>query len=106
MFVGSADWMPRNLFRRIEVVFPIEDGILCNRVISEILRVTLADNAKARFLGPDGIYRRPKLAAGEKTRRSQADFMTLAAPKTAEKAKAKLPRMQLATSPFPKHKKV
>jgi polyphosphate kinase len=106
MFVGSADLMPRNLFRRIEVVFPIEDGILCNRVISEILRVNLADNTKARFLGPDGKYTRAKIADGEKPRRSQTDFMALATPKAAEKVKHKLPRMQLATSPFPKPKKV
>jgi polyphosphate kinase len=105
MFVGSADWMPRNLFRRIEVVFPIEDGILCNRIISEILKVTLADNTKARFLGPDGKYHRAKVAAGEKPRRSQLDFIALAAPKTAAQAKDKLPRMQLAKSPFPKAKK-
>ncbi len=105
MFVGSADWMPRNLFRRIEVVFPIEDGILCNRVISEILRVSLADNSKSRFLGPDGVYRRAKVATGEKTRRSQTDFVALATPKTAEKAQDKLPRMQLATSPFLKQKR-
>jgi len=105
MFVGSADWMPRNLFRRIEVVFPIEDGILCHRIISEILRVSLADNTKARFLGPDGVYRRAKIAPGEKHRRSQADFIALAAPKTAVKTKEKLPQMKLASSPFPKRKK-
>jgi polyphosphate kinase len=102
VYVGSADLMPRNLFRRIEVVFPIEDGILCDRVINEILRVNLADNVKARFLGPDGIYRRPKPGNGEKLRRSQVDFIALARPKTAEKTKEKLPRMQLAASPFPK----
>ncbi len=105
IFVGSADWMPRNLFRRIEVVFPIEDGILCDRVSREILGVTLADNARARFLGPDGVYRRAKLADGEKPRRSQTDFMALATPKAAEKAKEKFPRVELASSPFPKKKK-
>ncbi|MBW8863683.1 MAG: polyphosphate kinase 1, partial [Verrucomicrobia bacterium] len=91
MFVGSADWMPRNLFRRIEVVFPIEDGNVCDRVIREILGVTLADNAKARFLGADGIYRRTKIVNGEKVRRSQLEFITLAAPKPVEKAKEKIP---------------
>jgi polyphosphate kinase len=80
VFVGSADWMPRNLFRRIEVVFPIEDGNLRERIISEILGTSLADNAKARFLQPDGSYRRPDPAKGEKSRRSQAEFMILAAP--------------------------
>jgi polyphosphate kinase len=105
VFVGSADWMPRNLFRRIEVVFPIEDGILCDRVIREILGVTLADNVKARTLGPDGIYRLAKVPEGEKLRRSQSEFMSLATPKPAEKAKEKFPRAELVASPFPKKKK-
>ena len=105
IFVGSADWMPRNLFRRIEVVFPIEDGVLCDRVYREILQVTLADNTKARFLGPDGTYRRAKAAAGDKLHRSQMDFIALATPKAAQKAKDKLPRMELAASPFGKRKK-
>ncbi len=105
MFVGSADWMPRNLFRRIEVVFPIEDGILCDRVIREILGVTLADNTKARLLGADGIYRRAKVPAGGKPRRSQMEFMARAMPQTMEKAKEKFPRVELAARPFPKKKK-
>jgi polyphosphate kinase len=105
VFVGSADWMPRNLFRRIEVVFPIEDGILCDRVIREILGVALADNVKARFLGADGIYRRAKISAGGKLRRSQSEFMALAAPKAVAKAKEKIPRVELAASPFPKKRK-
>lgn len=104
-FIGSADWMPRNLFRRIEVVFPVEDGILCNRIISEILRVLLADNTKARFLGPDGKYQRVKIGEGEIPRRCQTDFIALAAPKTAQKAKGKPARVALVASPFPKPKK-
>jgi polyphosphate kinase len=102
IFVGSADWMPRNLFRRIEVVFPIEDGILCDRIIREILRASLADNVKARFLGPNGVYHRTHPAQGEKHRRSQAEFIALARPRPVEKAAEKLPRVQLAPSPFPK----
>jgi len=105
VFVGSADWMPRNLFRRIEVVFPIEDGILCDRVIREILGVALADNTKARFLGADGIYRRAKIANGEKLRRSQVEFIQLATPKTVKKAKEKYPHVELVASPFPKKKR-
>ena len=100
IFVGSADWMPRNLFRRIEVVFPIEDGNLCDRISREILGVALADNVKARFLGADGIYRRAKISNGEKACRSQSEFMALAAPKAATKAKEKFPRVVLASSPF------
>ncbi len=105
IFVGSADWMPRNLFRRIEVVFPIEDGRLCDRIIREILGVALADNVKARFLGADGIYRRAKVDDREKPRRSQLEFIALATPKPVEKAKEKFPRADLVASPFPKKKK-
>jgi polyphosphate kinase len=104
VFVGSADWMPRNLFRRIEVVFPIEDGVLCDRVIREILGVTLADNAKARVLGADGNYHRAKMAAGEKSRRSQMEFIELATPKMVPETKDRFPRVELVPSPFLKIK--
>ena len=106
IFVGSADWMPRNLFRRIEVVFPIEDGILCDRVFREILQVSLADNTKARFLKSDGTYERAKIAAGEKPHRSQTEFIALAQPKSAEKVKERYPRVRLAASPFARQKRV
>jgi polyphosphate kinase len=99
MFIGSADWMPRNLFRRIEVVFPIEDGILCDRVYREILGVTLADNTKARFLGPDGIYRRAQPAADAAPRRSQTEFIALAQPKAPAKGKDAVLRVELAPPP-------
>lgn len=58
VFLGSADWMPRNFDRRVEVVFPVEDKALKNRVIDEILAVTLLDDAKARVLRRDGTYAR------------------------------------------------
>jgi polyphosphate kinase len=58
VFLGSADWMPRNFDRRVEVVFPVEDRALKNRVINEILAVTLLDDAKARVLRRDGTYAR------------------------------------------------
>ncbi len=102
VFAGSADWMPRNLFRRIEVVFPIEDGNLRERVISEILAVTLADNVKARFLRSDGTYRRPESRNGEKKRRSQTEFIALATaeePRLTAKTGAKYPRVKLLTRP-------
>ena len=106
VFVGSADWMPRNLFRRIEVVFPIEDGNLRDRVIREIFSVTLADNSKARLLGADGVYRRATLVAGETPRRSQTEFIALTASKpAAAKSKTKFPQVELVPSPFPKTKK-
>jgi polyphosphate kinase len=54
--------MPRNLFERCEVVFPILDPALSSRLRKEILGAYLADNVKARLLQPDGRYvRAPKL---------------------------------------------
>lgn len=58
-FVGSADWMPRNLHERVEVLFPVKDPLLRDRIIHEILAAYLADNVKTRLLQPDGRYLRP-----------------------------------------------
>jgi polyphosphate kinase len=77
VYLSSADWMPRNFVRRVEVMFPVEDPELRNRVIEEILAVSLADNVKARRLLPDGKYERVK-AEGKPAVRSQARFMELA----------------------------
>jgi polyphosphate kinase len=102
VFVGSADWLPRNLFRRIEVVFSIEDGVLRDRIMNEILTVTLADNVKARMLSDDGSY---DLAERHgKPRRSQFEFIELAAgtgnEPGAHSAKGKFPEVKLAERPF------
>jgi polyphosphate kinase len=59
MFLGSADWMPRNLYERVEVIFPLKDPVLCERVCKEILASYLADTRKARILSSDGTYSRP-----------------------------------------------
>jgi polyphosphate kinase len=59
VFVGSADWMPRNLHERVEVLFPVKDPLLRDRIIHEILAAYLADNVKTRLLQPDGRYLRP-----------------------------------------------
>jgi polyphosphate kinase len=56
IYCGSADWMPRNLERRIEILFPIEDANLQKEVFS-ILSWQLKDNVKARVLLPDGTYK-------------------------------------------------
>ncbi len=60
IYLGSADWMQRNLYERVEVVFPLKDPQLCQRVCNEILSSYLADTRKARILGPDGTYSRPR----------------------------------------------
>jgi polyphosphate kinase len=107
VFVGSADWMPRNFFRRIELVFPIEDGVLRERIKRELLDVQLADNVKARWLRPDGTYEIPLLAAGAARRCSQSEFISLAADGTRtwrrdRKPRRKYPEVRLAPKPFQK----
>jgi polyphosphate kinase len=59
VFCGSADWMPRNLYERCEVVFPILDPAAKRRLRKEILESYLRDDAKARLMRPDGTYVRP-----------------------------------------------
>jgi polyphosphate kinase len=59
VYVGSADWMPRNLYERVEVVFPVRAAALRDRLRFEILDAYLADNCKARLLRADGNYTRP-----------------------------------------------
>jgi len=104
VFLSSADWMPRNFYRRIETAFPILDGNLRERIISELLALPLADNARARVLLPSGGYGPVAKAARDKLRRSQFEFIALAAnggrgPK-ARRAKAKYPEVKLAKRPF------
>jgi polyphosphate kinase len=60
IYLGSADWMPRNLFERCEVVFPVKDKAAKERIRDEILPAYLADTAKARLMQEDGSYIRSK----------------------------------------------
>ena len=104
IFVGSADWMPRNLYRRIEVVFPIEDGNLRERVISELLALPLQDNVKARFMLSDGSYLRPRLQRGAAPHRSQTEFVERTLRdrhpvRGRARSKSKYPKVRLAPRP-------
>jgi polyphosphate kinase len=56
IYIGSADWMPRNLYERVEVLVPVRDEFLRERLHREILDAYLADNRKARLLLPDASY--------------------------------------------------
>ena len=55
IYMGSADWMPRNLDKRVEIIFPVEDGKL-KKEAKHILDIQLGDNVKARILKEDGTY--------------------------------------------------
>ncbi|HEY4357611.1 MAG TPA: polyphosphate kinase 1 [Acidobacteriaceae bacterium] len=59
VFAGSADWMPRNLYERCEVLYPVAEKDCVQRLRHEILEAYLRDNVKARIMQPDGTYTRP-----------------------------------------------
>ena len=74
LFLGSADWMPRNLFRRVETVFPVVQPGLVEHV-EEILDWFWKDNVKAKVMRPDGTYVPVMLAEGETPFDAQAEFL-------------------------------
>jgi len=79
IYLGSADWMPRNLFERCEVVFPVRDAAVKARIHDEILPAYLADTVKARIQQSDGTYlRASKLYKDAPVFSSQAFLMQLA----------------------------
>jgi polyphosphate kinase len=78
VYAGSADLMPRNLDRRVEVLFPVEDPLLRAHIRDVILGIPLRDTVKARVLQPDGSYRRARPAPGEAPLDSQAWFLARA----------------------------
>lgn len=63
-YAGSADWMPRNLYERCEVVFPVTDSALVSRLRNEILEAYLRDDVKGRLLQTNGTYTRPTPTPG------------------------------------------
>jgi len=84
VFLSSADWMPRNFFRRVEVMFPLLAPELAAQVLREIVPFYLADNVRARRLDPDGTWRRLAPADGEPSRRCQYEFLEQRSASTAD----------------------
>ncbi len=95
VYLSSADWMPRNFQRRVEVMFPVEDAAIRSRVLDEILGLGLRDNVKARSLQADGSYARVQ-EAGPAVR-SQAILMECA--KRAGEARTGEPLLRHAAAP-------
>jgi polyphosphate kinase len=75
IYLGSADLMPRNLDRRVETIFPVEDNLLKARLLDEVLAISMMDNVRTRELQPDGSYKRIQPAEGEASIDSQIWFM-------------------------------
>jgi polyphosphate kinase len=87
LYIGSADWMARNFYRRIEVTFPVEQDDLRNRIINDILNVYLKDTRFTTELMRNGSYRRIK-SRGDPNFSSQQFFIeeAIQSSKTAELA--------------------
>jgi polyphosphate kinase len=94
VYCASADWMPRNFQRRVEVMWPIEDKALAAFVRDEVLATMLADNVKARVMRADGTYEKRSPFDGEAAVRSQQRFMDMAREKT------RASRLSIPASPF------
>jgi len=75
IYVGSADFMPRNLNRRVEVLFPVEDRRLIRRLRDRILAKYLEDEAGARIMQPDGAYTQIARQPGKRLFDAQAYFL-------------------------------
>lgn len=83
VYLSSADWMPRNFIRRLEVAFPIETPALRDNIVKEVLPRFLNDRVKARELQPDGSYRRLRPEGSELRSQAQWHFREV----TRERAK-------------------
>ena len=91
LYLASADWMPRNFYRRVEIAFPIESPALRDEIIDEVLPRFLTDYGKARELQPDGSYVRLKPEEGAPRSQAQLQFREHSrrqAKKLAEKQRA------------------
>ncbi len=71
IYLGSADLMPRNLDRRVEILFPIEDAVIV-RHLRDVLSLYCDDSVKARDMGPDGVYKRAAAKPGSPALDAQA----------------------------------
>jgi polyphosphate kinase len=78
IYAGSADWMPRNFFRRVEVLFPILDPGLRKAIAGGLLPVELRDNVNAKQLGSNGAYRPISRGRGERPFSAHAHFISAA----------------------------
>jgi len=99
VFLASADWMPRNFWRRIETLFPIEDASLQARIVGDILQPILSDTVKMRELLADGTYRRRAPREGEAPLRSQIALQHLAREAARESTEVRPPFVPIVRRP-------
>ncbi len=99
VYLSSADWMPRNLNRRVEVMFPVEAAEHV-QTITDIMDATFRDNHNRRRLQPDGTYVRVKPGSNEARFSSQRYFREQAAKEFAEKEKARQDQRKTVFQPL------
>src|SRR6202043_2555827 len=91
VFLSSADWMPRNFIRRVEIAFPIETPALRDNIVNEVLPRFLNDRVKARELQPDGSYRRLKPEGPEERAQAQWHFREVSRERAKKLGRKKTP---------------
>ena len=89
MFLSSADWMPRNLHRRVEVMFPVEAPALREQLRREVVEPALGDTAFAYDMSADGTYARRQPRAGEPARGAQLEVLERTLGRPADEARAR-----------------
>ena len=75
IYIGSADWMARNLDRRVEVVIPVISPDIRKTLRDDVLRVLLEDNQQAWDLDAQGVYTRRRVLPGQRRRSAQTTLM-------------------------------
>jgi polyphosphate kinase len=110
VFLSSADWMPRNFLRRVEVAFPIETPALRDQLINEVLPRFLDDRVKARELQPDGSYRRLRPEGPEERSQAQWHFREVSRERAKKQGRKKTPPpadklIPITVAPEPQSKK-
>lgn len=96
VYLASADWMPRNFIRRVELAFPILDGDLCDEIVHDVLPRFLNDHVKARELQADGTYLRLQGTEGEPRMQAQLHFRERSRKQARKLAEAEKTSVRLA----------
>jgi len=101
VYLSSGDWMPRNLSRRVEILFPVDAPAEKRKVVNEILKLRLQDNVNARELRADGSYAAVRPKRGQRRIDSQAIFIARSLQENAPEPQRSLGAELLAQSAIP-----